>query len=47
MQFQKPYTKAKQNNILVSGNMSDEKNLHSGSRKFIFLIDFPEIFSFL
>ena len=33
--------------ILVSGNAGDEKNLHPGCRKFIFLIDFPEIFSFL
>ena len=30
----------------VSGNAGDEKNLHPGGRKF-FLIDFPEIFSFL
>ena len=35
------------NNTLVSGNAGDEKNLHSGDRKLIFLIDFPERFSFL
>ena len=32
---------------LVSGNAGDEKNLRTGGRKLIFLIDFPEIFSFL
>ena len=31
---------------LVSGNAGDEKNLHPGRSKFIFLIDFPEIFFF-
>ena len=39
--------KKKKKKTLVSGNAGDEKNLHPGSRKFIFLIDFPEIFSFL
>ena len=34
-------------NTLASGNAGDEKNLHPSGRKFIFLIDFPEIFSFL
>ena len=29
--------KAKNKNTFVSGNASDEKNLHSGGRKFIFL----------
>ena len=33
--------------LLVSRNPGDEKNLHSGNRKFNFFIDFPEIFSFL
>ena len=37
----------KKKKSVVSGNAGDEKNLHPGSRKFIFLIDFPEIFSFL
>ena len=33
---------------LVSGNAGDKKNLHSSGRNFFFfLIDFPEIFSFL
>ena len=32
---------------LVSGNAGDKKNLHPGGRKFICLIDFLEIFSFL
>ena len=32
---------------LVSGNAGKEENLHPGGRKFIFLIDFPEKFSFL
>ena len=36
-----------QKNPLVSGNAGDKKNLHPGGRKFIFLIDFLEIFSFL
>ena len=35
------------NNIVVSGNADDEKNLHQGGRKFIFVINFPDIFSFL
>ena len=34
-------------NTFISENAGDEKNLHPGGRKFIFLIDFPEIFSFL
>ena len=32
---------------LVSGKAGDEKNLQPGGCKFIFLIDFPEIFSIL
>ena len=32
---------------LVPANAGDEKNLQPGRCKFIFLIDFPEIFSFL
>ena len=34
---------------LVSGNAGDKKNLHASGRNFFFffLIDFPEIFSFL
>ena len=32
---------------VVSRNAGDEKNLNPGDRKFIFLIDFPGIFSFL
>ena len=39
--------KAKKKNTLVSGNAGDEKNLHPGGRKFIFLIDFLDIFHFL
>ena len=35
------------NNIVVSGNADDEKNLHQGGRKFIFVINFHDIFSFL
>ena len=31
---------------LVSGNADDKKNLNPGGRKFVFLIDFPELFSF-
>ena len=31
---------------LVSGNPDDDKNLNLGGRKFVFLIDFPELFSF-
>ena len=34
-------------NTLVSGNAGDKENLYLGDRKFIFLIDMPEIFSFL
>ena len=30
------YTKSKNKNTLVSGNASDEKNLHPGGHKFIF-----------
>ena len=37
--------KTKKKNTLVSGNAIDEKNLQPGCRKFIFLIDFLEIFS--
>ena len=37
----------KRNNTVVSGNADDEKNLHPGGRKFIFLIDFPDLLSFL
>ena len=40
------YNKAKKN-TLVSGNAGDEKNLHPGGRNVFFLIDVPEIFSFL
>ena len=36
----------RQKKPLVSGNAGDKKNLHPGGRKF-FLIDFPQIFSFL
>ena len=36
-----------QKNALVSGNAGDEKYLYPGGRKFTFLIEFPEIFSFL
>ena len=32
---------------LLSGNMGDDKNLHTGGLKFIFLINFLETFSFL
>ena len=32
---------------LVSANAGKEKNLYLGVRKFISLINFPEIFSFL
>ena len=32
---------------IVSGYAGDEKNFHPGGRKFIILIDFPEISSFL
>ena len=32
---------------LVSGNAGDKKNLHRGCRKFIFSIDFAEIFTSL
>ena len=35
------------NNNLVFGNGVDEENLQLGGRKFIFLIDFPQLFSFL
>ena len=31
----------------VSGNVGDENNIHWGGQIFIFLINFPEIFSFL
>ena len=31
---------------LLSGNADDEESLHRGGRKFIFLIDFQEIFPF-
>ena len=41
------FQRTKNNAPLVSGNVSDEKNLHLGICKFIFLIDFPDIFSFL
>ena len=34
-------------NTLFSGNGGDKKNLHLGGPKFIFLIHFLEIFSFL
>ena len=37
----------KKNNTLVSGNAGDEKNLYPGGRKFILLIKFPEILSFI
>ena len=37
----------KNKKTLVSGNVGDVKNLPPGGRKFIFLIDFPEMFSFL
>ena len=43
--FLKP--KNNNNNTVVSGNADDEKNLHQGGRKFIFVINFPDIFSFL
>ena len=33
-------TKVKKNNILVSGNAGDEKNLHSGGRKNIYIHQF-------
>ena len=36
-----------QKNTLVSGNADDEKNPHPGHRKFIFLIAYPKILSFL
>ena len=39
-------TKKKKNKTLVSGNAGDKNNLHPGSYKFIFLIDFLEIFFF-
>ena len=32
---------------IYSGNAGDEKNLHPGGRKFIFLTDFPEILPLL
>ena len=50
MHFKKLYkneNKAKENNTLVSGNAGDNKNFPPSGRKFIFLIGFPEIFSFL
>ena len=47
VQSSKIRPKKKEKKILVSGNAGDEKNLHPGGRKVIFLIDFPEIFSFL
>ena len=34
-------------NPFVSGNAGDEKNFLPSGRKFIFLIDFPEMFPFL
>ena len=40
------YNKA-ENKTLISGNAAEEKNLHPGGRKFIFLIDLPEVFSFV
>ena len=43
--FLKP--KNNNNNAVVSGNADDEKNHHQGGRKFIFVINFPDIFSFL
>ena len=39
-------TKKKKNKTLVSGNAGDKNNLHPSSYKFIFLIDFLEIFFF-
>ena len=45
--FLKPKNNNNNNNIVVSGNADDEKNLHQGGRKFIFVINFPDIFSFL
>ena len=36
-----------QKKSLVSENADDEKNLHSDDHKFVFLINFLEIFSFL
>ena len=43
--FLKP--KNNNNNTVVSGNADDEKNHQQGGRKFIFVINFPDIFSFL
>ena len=37
--------KAKKKNTLVSRNGCDEKNLHPGGRKFIFLIKLIELFN--
>ena len=37
----------KKEKTLVFGNAGDEKNFHPDGRKFIFLIDFPEVLSFL
>ena len=34
-------TEAKNKNLLFPEMLGDEKNLHPGGRKFIFLIDFP------
>ena len=45
--FNVTYTLRQKKTNLISGNAVDAKNLHPGSRKFIFSIDFPEIFSFL
>ena len=36
------YDKAKKNTVSI--NADDEKNLHSGGRKFIFLINLTEFF---
>ena len=38
------YIEAKHKNTLVPENASDEKNLHSGDRKYIFLTNLIEFF---